>query len=379
MTLGKKVLVAAPSNDTTDVIAERLSRVLGDGIVLRCPNLHTEIFRSRGQWQPHGIPPGPHGRTQAVTYGHTAHVPHITHRRHFVKKNDLSSNIPNGDSASEGKEPWYAEPIREWLGSRSEAELRKEALIYSLYERLLEWVQQSQASLQGEDAVVEGLDDYEDFEFAMRSVLIEKLNTFKVIVTTCANAGDSSLHQVLDPDVVIIDEAAFAHELEVFPILFHYLESTKLVVLIGDYHQMAPVVRSVTKQRDDGMWQNPFDLQLLYSLMERLEDAGYPTASLTENQRMVAGLAKPMSDIFYDSKVIDHPDVALESEQRSLARSALRFFNNELGMNLETPALLLSVSNGVCMEDKESHSKRNQHNIAAVLKFISHFLGTNSD
>ena len=205
-----------------------------------------------------------------------------------------------------------------------------------------------------------------------------------IIVAACVAAAEDHLYQNFQPDVVIVAQASYAQEMDVFPVLFGSRSSAKLVLLVGDECQMEPVVHSRARceRYEEQLTLNPFADQMLLSLMERLKCAGYHSIALTENLRMVEKMAQVTSKIFYQSKVADHPYlVALGPPNRSLAESMLRIFQNRFQMDIATPAIVLNVPDSVCVQDPDScdkASRYNMHHIAATWKFLTSILEEDS-
>jgi hypothetical protein len=67
----------------------------------------------------------------------------------------------------------------------------------------------------------------------------------QVVVTTC-KATKGKLIRSQKFDIVIIDEATQAHEIETLETIFN----AKKVVLVGDQHQLGPVFRGSTPLLD---------------------------------------------------------------------------------------------------------------------------------
>ena len=205
---------------------------------------------------------------------------------------------------------------------------------------------------------------------------VELLNNTRVIITTCAVASTTFLQQHFKPDAVFIGQATYAHEIQLFPVLFGFLESTKLFLFVGDEAQMAPVVISRAEKDDHRLWRNPFAVQLGVSLMERMRLAGYPCVWLTENVRMVSQMGRVTWDVFYPKvSITDHSIVSLSN--REWARLAPEYFQNQLGMGIQAPAIILNVPTGVCVQDKDSDeeaSRFNLHNLVATMKFLDTFM-----
>ncbi|KAI9834316.1 MAG: DNA-binding protein SMUBP-2 [Phylliscum demangeonii] len=161
-----------------------------------------------------------------------------------------------------------------------------------------------------------------------------------VIVTTCSNAAEGFITRSCHPDVLFVDEAAKAVELDlVIPIAFY---GPRTVVLVGDEKQLRPTVKTYGKKSSDKKAINCFAGQLAMSTFDRLKTSGYPTVLLREQHRMTAGLAKAASDIIYDGQLIDAPSTALVNRLKS--QSFLVWTStNYPEVRGSLPALLLDI------------------------------------
>ena len=99
-------------------------------------------------------------------------------------------------------------------------------------------------------------------------------NTIKqmdCIVTPCYLAGEKFFRNSTSPDIVIIDEAGSARELETLMVMYHNLKSAVMFIILGDPNQ-SPVVPSVNRKVEndpDSFPYNIFAAQLATSLMAR--------------------------------------------------------------------------------------------------------------
>ena len=92
------------------------------------------------------------------------------------------------------------------------------------------------------------------------------------IVTTSYLAGEKFLRNSTSPDIVIIDEAGGAKELETLMVMYHNLKSAVMFIILGDPNQ-SPVVPSLHhKLNEDDPNSLPYNIfapQLATSLMAR--------------------------------------------------------------------------------------------------------------
>ena len=97
-------------------------------------------------------------------------------------------------------------------------------------------------------------------------------NQMDCIVTPCYLAGEKFFRNSTSPDIVIIDEAGSARELETLMVMYHNLKSAVMFIILGDPKQ-SPVVPSLNhKLNEDDPNSLPYNIfapQLATSLMAR--------------------------------------------------------------------------------------------------------------
>ncbi|KAI9787081.1 MAG: hypothetical protein M1839_003316 [Geoglossum umbratile] len=131
--------------------------------------------------------------------------------------------------------------------------------------------------------------------------------TASVVVTTCNGGYGKEIRQFYSPDVVIFDEAAQTDEPDTLIALTR--ESVKSIVLVGDANQLQPVVVSSL--------ENEFGPQLERSMQLRLLKAGYPSCRLRIQYRMLPAISDWPNKTFYNGDLID--DKSTYPDQRPLA------------------------------------------------------------
>ncbi|KAI9810872.1 MAG: hypothetical protein M1826_003440 [Phylliscum demangeonii] len=166
------------------------------------------------------------------------------------------------------------------------------------------------------------------------------LSTCDVVITTCSNTAEAYLAQSFSPDVVYINEATKATELDLVIPMAHY--NAQVIILAGDDQQLCLTV--LTNQVKDDMSQlvNCFAPQLTRSPFNRFRYLGLPVILLREQFRMTAGLSRPASRISYKNWLIDAEGTALTARPQS--RMFLRWTQAKYPEIIGTmPALLLNV------------------------------------
>ena len=124
------------------------------------------------------------------------------------------------------------------------------------------------------------------------------------VSVTCSNLASKLLTTYFHPDVILIDEAAQAKELESWLPMVHNVDSLKKVILLGDPKQLSPTVKSMNAKDDKG-YVNIFAKQVSTSLMSWLFNLDSPTFFMNKQFRMVAGLTILSNLISYSMKMVD--------------------------------------------------------------------------
>jgi hypothetical protein len=87
------------------------------------------------------------------------------------------------------------------------------------------------------------------------------------------------------------------------------------LILCGDTKQLPPKVFSQDRKGKSGRRLNPMADHLMLTLMQRLENLGWPILYLTEQLRMTNGSFDLANYLIYNDKVIDGPCSALSYRQ----------------------------------------------------------------
>ncbi len=156
----------------------------------------------------------------------------------------------------------------------------------------------------------EGQKDLKAQITTLRSKTLAKAD---VIVTTCSNAGVAAVYMNFKPDVIYIDEAGKAMDLDVGIVMARY--RARAIVLVGDDKQLRPTVVS---HEDD----NSLRPHLTKSLFERLKQAGRDSILFREQHRMATTIADLRSEMCYGNRLSDaestrfkHRDKAVRFQQ----------------------------------------------------------------
>ena len=119
-----------------------------------------------------------------------------------------------------------------------------------------------------------------------------------VIVLTLSQAADPIVTTNCQPDHIFIDEASRPREPELMAVLAWYNCS---ITMVGDHLQTPPSVKSGT--------ENTRFSQLQMSHFERAVQAGLPYTMLATQHRSDPAISKITSDIWYNSSIINAPEV----------------------------------------------------------------------
>ena len=189
-----------------------------------------------------------------------------------------------------------------------------------------------------------------------------------MVIATNINCVDRDLVRNFKPDVTIMDEQGFAKEAETLLPVILTLETIDFVVLVGDHAQLQPVVKSHEEKRG-GVLVNPYSKQQVVSLFERLFRTGYPTAMNRRQYRMLKGISKLSSTLFYNDRIIDDSSTAGVSRPEAMERWKLVEEHFGLPQDLDIPHMFIDVYNSVA-EQRPGGSRCNVYNVHVVLVVI---------
>lgn len=191
-------------------------------------------------------------------------------------------------------------------------------------------------------------DEKQALRDAVKKLRVDVLNAAHVIVSTCSNAAEHAVFTEFLPDLVIIDEAGKAVELDLIIAMARY--APRAFVLVGDAKQLQPTVKSY-RQRKAGKLVNSFASQLMLSPFERLIKLGHNTVLFREQHRMVTGLSNLPSRLFYRGQLVDAPSTLFSNREK--ASMIVQWMKSTFpSFNGTAPRLLLDV--------KKSHSEKQQ-------------------
>ena len=189
-----------------------------------------------------------------------------------------------------------------------------------------------------------------------------------VVVSTCAGAMTEGLRQSMNHDLLIVDEASTATDLDILlPWIMGDQEgkAETSLILVGDHEQLPPTVLTANLAKDTNFAAS----MLGYSLFKRLINLDWPARMLREQFRMTK-LSSFLSNIFYPSedaaKIVDQPGTALRN--RPLSFKFIAWANEHYEVHLQRPVMMLSIKDTLTLTELETKSRYNPHYAAAAIE-----------
>jgi hypothetical protein len=133
-----------------------------------------------------------------------------------------------------------------------------------------------------------------NFSKALRLYRTLAYNDARILVTTCANAGNQHLVENFHPTVIYVDEAAQGTEYEVVTAVLMF-KQLRQINCFGDHLQLAPTTSIAAL--------NEFSENADHSLFERLKDNGVYIYALGTQYRMTESCLKLVNKIFYKNSI----------------------------------------------------------------------------
>ena len=151
------------------------------------------------------------------------------------------------------------------------------------------------------------------------------------------------------------------------PITKHFA-TIRNFVLVGDVKQLHAVVQSENEKKewttDNGQQHSgpvcTFWLQLLMSLMERLQTNSYPSIIFKEQHRMYPGLSQP-SSWFYRNRSLD----GQSTFDRPRTRMIVEYMEKEYHVQTHTPRFAFNLQHGISLTGV-GLSRYNLHHVNLV-------------
>jgi len=213
-------------------------------------------------------------------------------------------------------------------------------------------------------------EDLKDLNGNIRKAISALIANADMIFTTTTLAGHKLMRKfVAKTDVVCVDEAACATELEIAI----GWKGDKPLILAADMEQLLPSIFSDGLKDDGGIVVNSFVSQLEVLLMRRLRDADWPYIDLTRQRRMPNGQFDPANYCIYDNIQmaeginINLPQFEWARKAETWSRTLYRHGSSSKdGAELLTPSAegliepcLIDVKNSYCYTVPGTTSKAN--------------------
>ncbi|KAL4725501.1 hypothetical protein ACLX1H_007650 [Fusarium chlamydosporum] len=150
--------------------------------------------------------------------------------------------------------------------------------------------------------------EFATFKQQVKTLYRDTLKDFSgIIATTAVGATPMIVREELQPDLIIVDEAATMDETSLLILIAHY--SPKAWVITGDIAQKPP---HLTMEHDLGPGQitsNPFAAQKQTSLLHRVVEGNAKHSTLSMNMRAHGSDAFVVNDLFYNGENVNkyHP------------------------------------------------------------------------
>lgn len=196
--------------------------------------------------------------------------------------------------------------------------------------------------------------------------------------TTLSNSADSLIANNLEPDWLIVDEAATATEAEILIAITKHASTIRHVLIIGDTKQFRPLIitRSLGKKFSVGTQEYlgpicTFEAQISMSLQQRLQMNDYPSLMFVVQHRMFPGLAQPSSDWFYHGRLEDAPELSNSPETIKV----MAYMKSKYGLAPKAPRYFFDLQNGISLLDS-SKSRYNLHNISFVMQLMEEMVAS---
>jgi hypothetical protein len=142
-------------------------------------------------------------------------------------------------------------------------------------------------------------DQYASFKQQIKTLYRDTIREFSgVVATTAVGATPLLIRDELQPDLIIIDEAATMDEASLLILIAHY--TPKAWVITGDIAQKPP---HLTMEHDLGpgkVSSNPFAVQKQTSPLHRVVEGGAKHSTLSMNMRAHGNVAKLVNHLFYN-------------------------------------------------------------------------------
>lgn len=135
--------------------------------------------------------------------------------------------------------------------------------------------QQILLGLQKYGSSASSIEETTELKLLLNELMAHTIQRADAVFYTLNCASKVNLYQNFHAKLVIVDEACRASEISTMAVIAFY--NPQLYILVGDLQQLRPTVLSAHHERydEDQLVLNPFYLQALLSLLERLSRLGH--------------------------------------------------------------------------------------------------------
>ena len=203
------------------------------------------------------------------------------------------------------------------------------------------------------------------YEAEQYSLFADTITKVSCLISTLSKTADKDLMAIKKPEVLLIDECCQSTELETLLPLINNMQTVKLVIFLGDPHQLGPTVLTAKGNTETDI-KNPCAPQLTMPYFTRMGERGFPVIMFTEQFRAAKGLAKLYSKLFYDDKIVD----SIGTEDCPTAWHAVKWIDRQTQKMDQIPHIFFHVKGGVTIKDKKSASKYNPLNMVTTNRYI---------
>ncbi|OAX77220.1 hypothetical protein ACJ72_08484 [Emergomyces africanus] len=174
------------------------------------------------------------------------------------------------------------------------------------------------------------------------------LFSVNIIFTTLSQITLSFFYNHINPDIVIVDEAAKSIEPELWFIMAHF--NSRAYVLVGDVIQSHPNL----------LFKSQINFLLLHLVL-----AGADMCTLQIQYRMHPFISKLISDVFYNDQL---RDLVLIQQSTPITLSLQQF--NSCEFDIHNTSVMINLSHDVLTVLTPSKSHFNMHNIVYVCDLL---------
>jgi hypothetical protein len=199
-------------------------------------------------------------------------------------------------------------------------------------------------------------------------------NDVDIVFTTCSSAPHPTLYGGFDPATIFVDEAGQTTIAEMCMALDPFKETTKWLIMSGDYNQLMPVVTARTSNEALSILEASLFKQLITDEAKR-----YPYIMLTTQYRSHPDLIGWYNTQFYKGMLQSHGDTR---NIKPVGKTIRHFFNRLDGVrknNHNRMAIDVSGEDAVSTKYKSTTSYCNEAEADLIVKLVQNVLAYKPD